>query len=156
MLQKHLNIRAPPGIGLKSDQVKKFSRPLYGKKEAGRLFQFSWQPKLLAVPGMQRTTAPSLFKMSDRQRAIAAFSDDHMRAGTDHSKRLLKPFDALFATHTTDRESFNFAGLDVRLCPGKIFFFQEAYTSQILYVDETAPLDGERRAQAQSNAHKPL
>ena len=130
----------------KSDQVLKFSRPLYGKKEAGRLFQFSWQPKLLAIPGMQRTAAPSLFKMSDHQGAIAAYSDDLMRAGTEHFKQLLKPFDAQFATHTTDRKSFKFAGLDIRQCPEKIVVSQGTYTSEISYIDEATSLDGDRTA----------
>mgnify|MGYP000391605761 CR=1 FL=1 len=86
----------------------------------------------------------------------AAYSDDHMRAGTDYFRRMLQPPDSHFATHTTDETNFKFAGFDIRQYKEHIRISQESYTSQFSLIPEQTPLDAKRKELTKRYAHKLL
>ena len=94
--------------------------------------------------------------MKEKQGAIAAYSDDHMRGGTREFRNILKPFDALFATHKTDKHTLQFAGFQINQGQDAILISQLSYVSAIQHINTKTRLDDARKSQTKKIAHQLL
>jgi len=104
-------VHAPPECGEPADAIWAFTRPMYGKADAGRHIFFSTQAKFLIIPGLSLSDAFDTVYVSPLQGCLSSYVDDTLTAGTPTFAAHVAKLMLNYKTHRPDHGSISFAGI---------------------------------------------
>ena len=91
--KRDLYVRLPPELGLGRDAVGKLERCMYGTRDAGAIWEWTYTQALLAIGFIQGSSNPCCFRHPQWNLSLVVHGDDFTCLGTDEA--LSKYEDAL-------------------------------------------------------------
>jgi len=110
-LPKPVYVNAPPEADEPPSSVWAFSRPTYGKGNAGRHLHFLTQSKFLPITGIALSSAFDTVYCVPRRGSISSYVDDTSAAADPPFKTSVQTILKNYKTHTPDLGIIMFAGI---------------------------------------------
>ena len=139
-LAKPVYVHAPPKADEPPSSVWVFSRPMYGKGNAGRHFHFSTQNKFLTIPGLELSSVFDTVYFSPRRGCLSSYVDDTLTAGTSEFEADVASILRQYKTHTPDHDTIRFAGIAAYVDADGLHCHGRPYTDALLPLDAPTPM----------------
>jgi len=110
-LPQPIYVHAPPEAYEPDGDIWAFTRPMYGKGNAGRHLFFPSQSKFLSLPGARLSEAFDTVYVSPLHGCLSSYVDDTLAAGTPAFLRDVATIMQQYKTHRPDHGSIVFSGI---------------------------------------------
>jgi len=139
ILPKPIYVHARRDAHEPDDAVWAFTRPMYGKSNAGRNFFFSTQAKFLTIPGARLSEAFDTVYVSPLHGCLSSYVDDTLAAGTPAFLRQVAAVMQQYKTHRPDHDSIVFSGIAADADADDLYCHSRPYAADLVPLDAPPP-----------------
>ena len=137
-LPKPIHVHAPEARE-HDDAVWDFTRPMYGKGNAGRHFIFSTQAKFLSLPGARLSEAFHTVYVSPLHGCLSSYVDTTLTAGTSAFLRHVAAVMQQYKKHRPDNGFIVFSGIAADADADGLHCHSRPYAADLVPLDAPPP-----------------